>query len=121
MTEYEECLNWLRSMQQAEVEKLQQGIHQNPFWMQLMTELQELHATTIFLFQNNEEFRNKFLDLYCQRSQVNKLTDEETKNLLRSILANKPRSSESEQFKGDTIELKCAKFLEETGIKRKES
>lgn len=86
MTEYEECLNWLRSMQQAEVEKLQQGIHQNPFdWMQLMTELQELHTTTIFLFQNNEEFRNKFLDL--------KLTCIKLDN----ISTNKTQSQESEK------------------------
>lgn len=97
MTEYDEVLNWLRSQQQAEIEKLQQGIHQNPFgWMSQMVALQELHTTTIFLFKNNEDFRDKFLELYRQRSQIKNPTDEETRKLILSILTNKTQSPESE-------------------------
>lgn len=89
-SEEKECLAWLRSQQDAEVEQMRGDVINGSESLEdslvLARSLGELHFATICLFKNNPDFRAKFVKAWKERGDLKPLSDEEMKKLFLDIV-----------------------------------
>lgn len=98
--EINECLEWLKSLQDAEKAELNQKLNQFANPLKETRRLLERHRTECWLFQNNATIRDGILEVFRQRSG---------KNLSINLSINMEIVLHGE-VKDENTELECARF-----------